>query len=98
MARGRGLINQLQTEALNPAGAKLFDLHTTGIEYGRDDVHFNREFVLALGGAVVRAIVFSRQAIQANCASCHGDLAVRNALVNRDLSPLSLLPVAPPRK
>jgi hypothetical protein len=95
MARNRGLINQLQSEALTSAGAKLFDLHTTGSEYGRDDVHFNRDFVLALGGAVVRTVVFSRQAQQANCAACHGGVAGRNALLHRDISPLDLLPSRP---
>jgi hypothetical protein len=95
LARNRGLINQLQSEALQPAGAKLFDLHTTGGEYAGDDIHFNREFVLTLGGAVMRAIVCSRQAMQTTCAACHGGAAARNALARRDIAPLSLLPVPP---
>jgi lysophospholipase L1-like esterase len=95
MARNRGLINQLQAEALHSVGATVFDLRTTGAEYARDDVHFNRDFVLALGGAVVRTVVFSRQAQQANCAACHGGVAGRNALLHRDISPLDLLPSRP---
>jgi hypothetical protein len=95
LARNRDLINQLQSDALASAGVKLFDLHTTGAAYGRDEIHFNREFDLQLGGAVTRAIVFSRQAL-ADCGVCHGGATVRNVLSHRDIAPLSLLPAVPP--
>jgi hypothetical protein len=95
LAQNRGLINQLQVEALSSAQVKVFNLSTTGGAYGADGTHFNRDFVLALGGAVVRTIVLSRDARQSSCAACHGNVAVRNVLSRQDLLPLNLLPTTP---
>jgi hypothetical protein len=71
MAEKHEVINVLQSEALAPSGSMVFEVATSKECYGADNTHFNRNFILKLGDAILAVSVASKGLIQNHCFSCH---------------------------
>ena len=71
MAEKHLVINVLQSEALQPSGSMVFEVTTSKEDYGADNTHFNRTFILKLGDAIFGLSAASKGLIQNRCFSCH---------------------------
>jgi hypothetical protein len=71
MSEKHQVINVLQSEALQPSGSMVFEVTTSKEVYGGDNTHFNRNFILKLGDAILGLTAASKGLIQNHCFSCH---------------------------
>jgi hypothetical protein len=81
-------INQLQCDALNGTGIWILRMMTGPEAYGVDNIHYNRDFELALGQAAFRLVELERQMTARKCLMCHGSLSVGKAIAEPEIYPL----------
>lgn len=85
MAEHRLIINQLQMEALSSTDTLIFELKTAPADYGPDDTHFNREYVLRMGQAMFSLVdALSVDLANRRCFSCHQNLRAEDAVWAQD--------------
>ena len=71
MAEKHVVVNELQSQALQASGSMAFELTTNREVYGSDNTHFNRDYMLKLGDAILSVVAESKPLIQNRCFSCH---------------------------
>ncbi len=80
MAEKHQVINVLQSEALQPTGSMVFEVVTSKADYGADNTHFNRNYILKLGDAIFGLSAESKGLLQNRCFSCHKGFDANNVL------------------
>lgn len=90
MACHRELINEVQREAVPMHGTRLLEPVTTEAAYAKDNIHFNRDYLLQLGPALYQLVDTARQVAHGNCLGCHRNVKVSPAPA--DMLPLRWWP------
>ncbi|HEX3748779.1 MAG TPA: hypothetical protein VHW09_32860 [Bryobacteraceae bacterium] len=74
LACHRELIDEIQREAVGRDRTRILELSTSEADYGPDQTHFNRAYLLQLGPALFQAVDTSRQLVHMGCLACHRNL------------------------
>jgi hypothetical protein len=88
MARGQAVVSQVQAGVMASSGGIAFDVVTTKDDYQFDNIHYNRDFMLRMGPALIRLAEASKEIVDGKCLGCHSGSMATQVFRARDLSPL----------